>query len=126
MSQKVVILSIDDEPSILQIRSILLEQAGYDVVNAENGIEALLLFDSQKVDLVLLDYYMPEMNGAAVAAEMKLRKPSIPIIMVSASIDIGELALSTIEGFVSKGQGPEILLDQIAKLTVKRDVTRAA
>lgn len=115
-----IVLSIDDESPILYLRGLLLESVGYKVLNAASGREGLELFDSQDVDIVLLDYYMPEMDGEAVAAEMKLRKPQVPIIMVSASVGLAEPLLRSVESFVCKGLGPEILLQEIAKLVSVR------
>jgi len=71
-----IILSVDDEPSILELRRIVLEQAGYEVLSACDGLEALRIFDANTIDLVLLDYFMPEMDGEAVANEMKRKRLS--------------------------------------------------
>ena len=61
------ILSVDDEPAILYMREILLQTEGYEVLSAADGEHALTIFDAQPIDLVLLDYLMPGMDGSAVA-----------------------------------------------------------
>ena len=66
-----VILSVDDEPSILFTRHKLLQAAGYDVLSAADGEQALHFFAMHAVDLVLLDYAMPGIDGGIVAREMK-------------------------------------------------------
>ena len=78
-------MSVDDEPGILVTRQAILENEGYEVLSAADGEQALRLFAVQAVDLVLLDYLMPGMDGGAVAQEMKNRKPLVPVIIVSAS-----------------------------------------
>jgi CheY-like chemotaxis protein len=67
MSATKRILSVDDEPGILFTRQKLLENAGYEVLSAADGEQALHFFAAHDVDLVLLDYLMPGMDGGAVA-----------------------------------------------------------
>jgi CheY-like chemotaxis protein len=74
------ILSVDDEPGILFTRQRLLENAGYEVVSAADGEQALYFFAANAIDLVLLDYLMPHMNRGVVAREMKNRKPLAPVV----------------------------------------------
>src|SRR5277367_1887031 len=80
-----LILSVDDEPAILLTRHKILESAGYEVLSAEDGEQALRLFASQPVDLVLLDYVMPGLDGGAVAEQMKRCRHNVPIVLVTAS-----------------------------------------
>jgi CheY-like chemotaxis protein len=111
-----LILSVDDEPVILFTREVVLQREGYTVVSAWNGGEALKAFLRHAVDLVLLDYAMPEMDGGIVAHEMKRRKPQVPIIMVSANPVPDQATLAFIDCFVAKGQGPDLLLEKIRSL----------
>lgn len=109
------ILSVDDEPGILITRQAILEKEGYKVLSAVDGEQALGLFAVQAVDLVLLDYLMPRMDGGAVAQEMKKRKPLVPVIMVSGS-SVPEDTLTCVDCFVRKGEGPALLLEKIERL----------
>lgn len=111
-----VVLSIDDRQDILLTRGTLLRLAGYEVLSALSGYEGLRLFECHNVDLVVIDYYMPEMSGELVAAQMKRSKAQVPIIMVSAHLDLPEGALTSVDAFLAKGQGPELLLAQIREL----------
>jgi len=111
-----LILSVDDEALILFTREHILQREGYTVISAWNGSEALKAFLRHVVDLVLLDYAMPEMDGGIVAHEMKQRKPEVPIIMVSANPVPDQATLACIDCFVAKGQGPVLLLEKIRQL----------
>ena len=64
------ILCIDDEANGLLPRRLLLESAGYRVIEARSGAEGIQLFGSEKVDVVILDYWMSGMKGTTVAAEL--------------------------------------------------------
>lgn len=77
------ILIVDDEKPISDIIKFNLTKEGYDIVTAFDGKEAVLAFEEEKPDLVILDLMLPEMDGLEVAKE--IRKTShIPIIMLSA------------------------------------------
>ena len=108
-------MSVDDEPGILLTRQAILEKEGYKVLSAVDGEQALRLFAVQAVDLVLLDYLMPRMDGGAVAQEMKKRKPLVPVIMVSGS-SVPEDTLTCVDCFIRKGEGPALLLEKVERL----------
>lgn len=112
---KALILSVDDEPNILYTRELVLESAGYAVLSAPGGREALRLFDAHPIALVLLDYYMPDLNGGMVAAEMKRRNPGVPIIMISASIGVPKSDSRFVDSFIAKGEVPQTLLATIRR-----------
>ena len=109
-------MSVDDRAcGILLTRQAILEKEGYRVLSAVDGEQALHLFAVQAVDLVLLDYLMPRMDGGAVAQEMKNHNPRVPIVLVSAS-PVDEQSLACIDCFISKGDGPALLLAKIKQL----------
>ncbi len=124
-SRNGLILSVDDEPTILYTREIILQREGYDVLSAPNGEEALRMFAAHAVNLVLLDYVMPGMDGGIVAQKMKEHKPSVPVIMVSAN-HIPEEALASAECVVPKGDGPLLLLKTIRQFLRPRENQRYA
>lgn len=110
-----VILSVDDEPAILCTREEILRGEGYEVLSAADGEKALQMFAAHPVDLVLLDYAMPGIDGGTVAQQMKGCRPLMPIIMVSANY-VPQQCLSCADCFVAKGEGPALLLQQIRHL----------
>ncbi len=77
------ILIVDDEPSILQSLSGLLSDEGFDVLTASNGYEALKVIDSESPDLVLLDIWMPGIDGIETLKEIKKDNPFIPVIIIT-------------------------------------------
>jgi len=80
---KISILVADDEKMMLQLLSMSLQRLGYHVVTAENGLEAIELFDRHHFDLVLLDVLMPGMDGFSACAEIRKRS-DIPVVMLTA------------------------------------------
>ena len=77
------ILVVDDEESILQSLQGVLQDEGYRVVTAATGEEALDEVRKELPDLVILDIWMPGMDGMAVLGELKKNYPSLPVVMVS-------------------------------------------
>jgi len=77
------ILIVDDEPSILQSLGGLLEDEGFEVLTATNGYEALKIIDMQFPDLVLLDIWMPGIDGIETLQEVKKNSPSIQVIIIT-------------------------------------------
>lgn len=78
------ILVVDDEKNILKLYQAELEDEGYEVVTANSGKEALEVFDRENPDLVTLDILMPDMDGIQVLRYLKEKKPSVPVIMLTA------------------------------------------
>jgi len=113
---KARILCIDDHWNGLIGRKMLLEQSGYEVLEASGGDEGLKLFRSHPVDAVVVDYQMPGMNGDVVAAKMKRINSHVPIMLLSAYGPLPKSKLSSVDSFVSKSQPPDILLSRLQGL----------
>ena len=112
----VAVLCVDDEPIGLSVRSMTLESEGYRVFSAENGPDGLRIFLAEAVDVVILDYKMPGMNGDVVAKEMKRMKPAVPILLLSAYVDLPRETLALVDKYLTKGEGPVAMLTAIAEL----------
>lgn len=80
------ILIVEDEPSQLELLSYNLSVEGYEVLKAETGEEGLLILQEQEVDLVLLDWMLPEISGLEVCRQIKRGKTTktTPVIMLTA------------------------------------------
>ena len=107
------ILCIDDEALGLQIRRTVLEHAGYRVLIAEDGPTGLTLFRGHAVDGVVLDYYMPDMDGGAVAETMRRERPDVPIMLLSAYINLPPETVALVDVTLLKGEGPLELLEKL-------------
>ena len=77
------ILIADDEPSILQSLSGLLTDEGFEVLTADNGYEALKVIDAEAPDLVILDIWMPGIDGMETLKEIKKDNPVLPVIVIT-------------------------------------------
>ena len=77
------ILCIDDEESILKLFQVTLEEAGYRVLIAESGQQGLRLLEHQEVDLILVDIFMPDMDGLEVIQLLRKTRPACKIIAIT-------------------------------------------
>ena len=80
---------VDDEPAVRRVLLMRLQLAGYNVVSAEDGEEALEKFHSESPDLVVLDVMLPKMDGFAVCRRLRAES-CVPIIFLSALESISE------------------------------------
>lgn len=108
------VLLVDDNPDYLQATRLLLEREGHNVLTATNGPEALGILPQQKVDLLLLDYFMPGMTGEQVVAEIRKFDPFVQVILqtgyASEQPPRELLHRLNIQGYYDKTEGPEQLL----------------
>ena len=107
------ILCIDDNAHGLRARRVLLEGLGHEVTNARSGAEGLKAFRRSKADLVIVDFVMPQMNGAEVVRKIKKSSPRVPVILLSGYTEPLNLETKVKEAdcIVSKGtrEIPELL-----------------
>ena len=111
-----VLLCVDDNESVLECEKSFLESFGYTVLTAASGGKGLELASKYSVDVVILDYFMPEMNGQEVAIEMRRLRPEAAIIMLSGAADVPEQALKWVDAFIAKDCLVSQLLPTIAQL----------
>ena len=82
--RKTRILIVEDEPAMVQGLRDNFEYEGYEVISAADGMDGLNRAIADQPDLVVLDVMMPKMSGLDVCKQLKARKPSMPIIMLTA------------------------------------------
>ncbi len=83
------VLVVDDDPDLRDIIRVVLGGAGFSVLDAKNGMEALRILETRPVDLIVLDIFMPELGGLDVLENMPLRHRKIPVIAMSGGADRG-------------------------------------
>jgi CheY-like chemotaxis protein len=115
-----LLLCIDDEKIGLEVRKAVLERAGYRVVTALDGAAGLDLFRSLPIDGVVLDFFMPGMDGGQVASQMRSSRPEIPILLLTAYINLPQEVVQMAEFTLLKGEGPEELLSKIRLMLDRR------
>ena len=117
MSQ-IKILWVDDEIDLLKPHILFLEKKNYHITTANNGQDALDLFDEENFDIVFLDENMPGISGLETLSEMKEKKSTIPIIMITKSEEelIMEEAIgSKIADYLIKPVNPNQILLSLKK-----------
>jgi CheY-like chemotaxis protein len=120
MEAKPTVLCIDDEEAALNSRRRVLESAGYRVVNARSGKDGLKVLDTERIDAVLLDYWMPEQKGLEVASAIRRLTPKTPIIVVSGYAPLPNEAVGLADEWFLKGDHPQDLLFKISELIKKK------
>ena len=118
------ILLVDDDPDILDVLEIALSEENYEIFKAKDGEEALSIIKSKPLNLVLLDYAMPKLNGRQVCKEVKkdILLRYLPIIMVTGKGDIEDKVGGIEAGaddYIVKPFEPKELLARI-KMVLRR------
>jgi DNA-binding response OmpR family regulator len=113
------ILAVDDSPTILAMLEEILVSAGYEVITAEDGAEALESARNDKPDLILLDVMLPKLDGYRVCRLLKFdqKYKAIPIIMLTAKTEEQSMATGLRTGadqYLTKPVEPERLLEAVA------------
>jgi CheY-like chemotaxis protein len=112
--QNVHVLLVDDDSAVREVTAGILHDLGYDVIEAGSGGAALEVLDREAdIDLLLVDFAMPGMNGAEVAREVHARRPGLPILFVTGYADTEALASAGDDGILRK---PFVEKDLAAKL----------
>ncbi len=127
MSSRYTILVVDDDFSILQVLSARLQAAGYHIVTAADGPDALAVLRKQKVDLIISDMKMPEMSGMELYEEVKKRIGHIPVIFLTAYGTIPDAVNAVKAGavdYVSKPFDGRQLVEKIQVLLPEKTASR--
>ena len=123
---KKIVLCVEDEKAQLKMRKMLLESAGFQVIEAQSARLAMEAFRSSHVDAVVMDYWLSGQNGTALAEEMKTMRPRIPIVMLSGFASLpGEEAI--VDSWLRKAEvEPEDLIHELTRLIALRATPRQA
>ena len=116
MVDKTRILLVDDEPDLVQLVSVRLVAAGYEVVTAYDGQEALEQAKKQKPSLIILDLMLPKLDGYKVCRLLKFdeRYRGIPILIFTARAQVEDVQMATqcgADAYLTKPFDARILLE---------------
>ena len=117
------ILIVDDSVAVRQMVGAVLGQAGYKLIEAENGIDALEKLDGRQVDLIICDVNMPQMDGIAFLHTVKNDKAYLSykfIMIIMLTIDSTPETIESVKhegakAWLEKPFNPEELLDVVGK-----------
>jgi CheY-like chemotaxis protein len=120
-----LILCVDDSIEQVQLESAILRMQGYQVVTANSGREGLDILRRELVNLVLLDYHMPDMNGGEVAFEIRRMHLPVQILIFSGSDleDVRSQLLDLVDGLLPKNCPIDLFLSTVKQFT---ESTKAA
>ena len=121
------ILVIDDEPSLRQSFTRILQREGYEVTTAANGQEGIDLVSRHPFDLVYLDIRMPDMNGLDVLKTIHGKLPELPVILFTAQPDLNS-ALDALrygaKDYLLKPLKPQVLIEHTETVLLNQQKER--
>ena len=114
-----MILVVDDEPLIRFAIGRILKRQGYDVIEAADGLEALAVASQRRVDLVITDLEMPNLDGADLALQIHGNWPETAVILSSGYFpEKAQKVLSAgLANFIYKPIEPDVLIAKVQSLT---------
>ena len=119
------VLIVDDDYEWRMLIHRLLQNSGYDVIEAKNGKNALKLLKNNNIDLVLTDILMPIMDGVELIRELSQRHPGMPVIAMTSNIEMPYLNIAVKLGATNCLQKPfnrNHLLEMINEALAKQSV----
>lgn len=115
-----VVLAVDDEPGVRELSTRILEQGGYRVLAAANGLEALEIVNGgAAIDLLMVDLDMPIMRGEELAERVRIARPESRVLYVTAqsgALFSGRPELTAREAFLDKPFSVRGLLEAVSLL----------
>jgi CheY-like chemotaxis protein len=121
-AMRTALLLVDDDIGQLEVRAFAIKMSGFSVVTAIGPVEAISIMNERtyaRIDVAVIDYHMPVMNGCVLADYLKARYPELKIVLYSGAIDISEDDMSSVDAFISKSEGIGCL---VAKITEVRQI----
>ena len=107
------VLCVENHSEHMSALKYMLEAAGYEVMAATTGGQALRLLTDPHVDGVLLEYDLPDATGSAVRAEMKRIKPDIPVLLFAGIGSQTPFLLRFFDSYLRNSERPEVVFDDL-------------
>jgi DNA-binding response OmpR family regulator len=120
MSDAKRVLLVEDDEGVRQLCRITLEMNGYEVLEAGDGLEGLLLFDAHKPDAVVLDLMMPDVGGERMLAQLRAQPETkrTPVVIITGKPEVAPEILGLVgkQNFLSKPFDPDALVERVKAL----------
>jgi DNA-binding response OmpR family regulator len=123
------ILIVEDEPRIVSLLERGLGAHGHQIVSAADGEDGLLMAGDEGIDLLILDIGLPGMSGQEVLRRVRVRRPDLPVLMLTARDDVGSKVQALDAGaddYLTKPFALEELLARVRALSRRRDQSQAS
>lgn len=115
----ILVLVVDDDPSVRRYAARILEEAGYIVFQAKDGLDALALVQANpgRLDAVVSDIVMPKLDGIELTARLSLADPELPVVLMSAygTQQLDERGITAPCGVLQKPFPPEHLVAEVER-----------
>ncbi len=116
------VLIVDDEPAVLKMVQSVLENAGFAVVAAGNGAEALALLENHDIDVLVTDVMMPGMSGPDLVKEARRLYPSLPVCCMTGYVVDRDLSIPRGTPLIMKPFRSQELVDAVQRAIVQRTI----
>jgi CheY-like chemotaxis protein len=104
------VLLVDDDEQQLKMRAMIMQVYGYTPYVAACASEALAIAERKRLDIAVVDYHMPLMNGCTLASYLKAGDPQLKVILLTAALSVPSNEMRSIDKLVSKASAvPELL-----------------
>jgi CheY-like chemotaxis protein len=112
------VLLVDDEVQQLAVRAHVMKASGLSVITACGPIEAIWILAGtmEEIDVAILDYDMPVMNGCILARRIRSICPWLKIILYSGAVYIPQSKMTSVDAFIPKGDGVGTLINYVVQL----------
>jgi DNA-binding NarL/FixJ family response regulator len=113
------VLLVDDDVHQLELRADVMKVSGFSVTTTCDPLEAISIMSNplQQIDVVVLDYDMPVMDGCTLATRLRSLRPEVKIILYSGKVDIPRSKMASVDVFVPKTGGVGPLIGSVVKFT---------
>jgi len=120
MADKKTVLLVEDDESVRQLVRVTLEMNDYEVVEAKDGLEGLLLLDLHHPDAVVLDLMMPDVGGERMLAQLRATPETkrTPVVIITGKPEVAPEVIGLVgkENFFPKPFDPDALIDRVKGL----------
>ena len=113
LSRQRHLLCVDDDKALVLLTAEILAIHGYRVTALSNPCQAAEVFNRENIELAILDYQMPEMNGTCLAAQLKSARSRVIVVLFTSAFEVPASELSPVDAVVNKSDGIRVLVATI-------------